>query len=63
MMLCSFTPAARRALRAPETRDETMGVFQRAWTIATRREEPGRWRCYLGRLPTMGTSAGLKIPS
>lgn len=63
MILCSLTPAVRRALRVPETRHEIMGVFQRAWTIAMRRGEPGRWRCYLGRLPTVGTSAGLEIPS
>ena len=37
---CTF--ASRRVLRAPATRAEIIGVFQRACTMAMRRAEPGR---------------------
>jgi hypothetical protein len=39
-MFSSLTPAARRALRVPSSRAEMMRVFQRAWMIPMRREEP-----------------------
>ncbi len=39
MMLRAGTPADKRAERAPETREEMMGVFQRAWSMPMRRVE------------------------
>jgi len=46
-MFSGRTWAARRAWRAPVTRAETRGVFQRAWRMAMRRGAPGEvsvWR-------------------
>lgn len=43
-MLFSLTPDLTKALRAPATRAEITAVFHRAWTMATRKLDPGSVR-------------------
>lgn len=40
-MLAGSTPAERRVERAPETRAEMMGAFQREWRMPMRRVDAG----------------------